>query len=137
MATIDATGGAGVQPRGLRVGLVAVTRIYSLSASLSVGDVIQMIKVPAGATPVYVALSSGSGQGVVDVGDGVSTNRYINAYLNSANALLVTINRSFVPYTYSTDDTIDITVSAVSTGAATGGFNLTVIFSMDTLGRTP
>lgn len=131
MATIDATGGSGVQPKGLRVGLVAVTRTYSVSASLSVGDVIQMIKVPANATPVYVAMSSGSGQGVVDVGDGVSTNRYINGYLNSANALLITINRSFVPYTYSTDDTIDITVSAVSTGVATGGFNMIAIFSMN------
>ena len=134
MATIDATGGAGVQPRGLRVGLVAVTRIYSLSVSLSVGDVIQMIKVPAGAAPVYVSLSNGSGQGVVDVGDGVMTNRYINGYLCSATSVQAVINRLYVPYVYSTDDTIDIYVSAVSTGAASGGFNMMAIFSMNAPG---
>lgn len=132
MATITATKAqAGVQPKGLRVGLVAVATTYSLAASLSVGDVIQMIKVPAGATPVYVGVSSGSGACVVGVGDGISASRYINMLSNSVGQLMTPINTVFVPYTYSTDDTIDITVSLVSTGVATGGFNMVAIFSMD------
>ncbi len=133
MATITATKAqVGIMPKGLRVGLVAVTSTYSVGANLSAGDVIQMIKVPAGATPVYVAVSSGSGQGVVNVGDGVLAARYLASYLNSANAPLTPINTIYVPYTYSTDDTIDITVTLVSTGASTGGFNMIAIFSMDT-----
>ena len=133
MATITATKAqTGVQPKGLRVGLVAVATTYSLAASLSVGDVIQMIKVPANATPVYVAVSSGSGACVVGVGDGISVSRYINILSDSVATLLTPINQAFVPYTYSTDDTIDITVSLVSTGVATGGFNMIAIFSMDT-----
>ena len=37
-----------------------------------------------------------------------------------------------VPGGRSTDDTIDITVTLVSTGAASGAFNMIAIFSMDT-----
>jgi len=133
MATITATkAAAGIQPKGLRVGLVAVTSTYSLGASLSVGDVIQMIKVPAGATPVYIALTGVAGAGSVNVGDGISTARYISNYLISAASTIATINTLYTPYTYSVDDTIDILASAVSTSAATGGFNLLAIFSMDT-----
>ena len=132
MATLVAAKAAsGIQPKGLRVGVNTVVSTYSVGAALSVGDVIQMVKVPAGATVTYVAVSSGSGQGVVNVGDGVSTSRYMSSYLNSANAPLTPISTAYAPYTYSTDDTIDITVSLVSTGAATGGFNMVVIFSLD------
>ncbi len=133
MATITASKGqTGVMPKGLRVGLVAVTSVWSAGAALSAGDVIQMIKVPAGATPVYVAVSSGSGAATVNVGDGVSANRYLNSYAASATAPLTPITSTFIPYTYSTDDTIDITVTLVSTGAASGGFNMIAVFSMDT-----
>jgi len=132
MATITASKAqTGVMPKGLRVGLVAVQCNYSLGAALSAGDVIQMIKVPAGATPVQVWLASGSGAAVCKVGDGISTGRYLAGYGASANAPMAPINTVYQPYTYSADDTIDIKVSVVSTGAASGGFVLTAIFSMD------
>ncbi len=132
MATILGTkAAAGIQPKGLRVGTVCVATTYSMAASLSVGDVIQMIKVPAGATVVSLTLSSGSGQGVVKVGDGINTARYMTGYLNSVAAATSIITKLYTPYTYSTDDTIDILVSLVSTGVITGGFNMTVIMSMD------
>lgn len=124
---------AGVQPKGLSVGLVAVTSVYSLTSSNSAGDVIQMIKVPKGATPVYVAVSgAGTGVGSVNVGDGVSAARYVSNYLNSATSVTQAINTNYTPYTYSTDDTIDITVSAVSVGTVAGAFIVTAIFAMDT-----
>lgn len=136
MATRTATKvGSGVQPKGLRVGLVAVTATYSVAAatSLSAGDVIQMVKVPANATPVYVAVTGGSGDALVTVGDGVDDDRYISAVtMSSAQPTIRTINTAYVPYTYSTDDTIDIAVSTVSVGTITGGFNMIAIFSMDT-----
>lgn len=123
----------GVQPKGLSVGLVAVTSIYSLTSSNSAGDVIQMVKVPKGATPIYVAVSAASvGVGAVHVGDGVSNTRYINPILYSAGSTQAVINTNYTPYTYSTDDTIDIFVSAVSVGTLAGSFIMTAIFAMDT-----
>lgn len=136
MATRTATKvGSGVQPKSLRVGLVTVTSTYSLAAgnSLSVGDVIQMVKVPQGATPVYVALSGNPGGAVtLKVGDEVSRGRYITGLGGSSGMKLNPINQSYVPYTYSTDDTIDILVSLASTSSATGAFNLIAVFAMDT-----
>ena len=135
MATRTATQvGSGVQPKGLRVGLVAVTSTFSLAAaqSLVAGDVIQMVKVPANATLVYMGVSGGSGDALVTVGDGVDDDRYLSAVtMSSAQPLIRTINTAYVPYTYSTDDTIDIAVSTVSVATITGGFNMIAIFSMN------
>ena len=127
--------GSGVQPKSLRVGLVTVTSTYSMAAgaSLSAGDVIQMVKVPQGATPIYVALS-GNPAGVVTlkVGDGISTGRYITGLGGSSGMKLNPINQSYVPYTYSADDTIDILVSLASLSSVGGAFNLIAVFAMDT-----
>lgn len=128
---------AGVQPKGLRVGLVAVSAIYSVGAglSLSAGDAIQMVKVPKGGKLVYLAVSGGSGDALVAVGDGDDPDRYIAfATMSSASTVVRTISlhASMVPYEYSVDDTIDLSISTVSVGTITGGFHLTAIFSMDT-----
>lgn len=131
MATVKTSQVAdGVQPRGLSVGLVAATATYSMG-SMSAGDVIQMVKVPKNATPVYVAVSGGNGQITVKVGDGVSTGRFM-AGLGSSNGMgLTAITAKYVPYTYSTDDTIDILISLQSVTASAGAFNMIAIFSMN------
>lgn len=128
---------AGVQPKGLSVGVVNVTAIYSYGAALSAsaGDVIQMVKVPARATVTYFALSGGSGDALVALGDGVNSARYLAfATMSSAagTVRVISLHASNVPYVYSTDDTIDVSVSTVSVGTITGGFHLTVQYSMDT-----
>ena len=125
---------AGTQPKGLRIGLVAVTGIYSVGAgtSLSAGDVIQMVKVPAGATMIHMKLIGGSGDALVTVGDTVSTNRYLSSVTMGSNSAVVrTIDRMSTGYAYSVDSTIDITVGTVSVGTITGGFEMTCMFSMD------
>lgn len=135
MATRQSTRAlAGVQPKGLRVGTVVVTGIYSVVAdtSLSKGDVIQMMKVPAGAQMVYMHLTGGSGDAQVTVGDTVDIDRYLTSVtMGSNSALIRNINVANAPYTYSVDSTIDILVATVSVGTITGGFNMTCIFSMD------
>lgn len=126
-----------VQPKGLRVGLVAVTGTFTVGAglSLSVGDVIQMIKVPANATVVSLMVSSTYvGDAAITVGDGLTDNRYITLRSASAAMLPVLLNRAVAPYTYSTDDTIDIDVTLVSISTIGGSFFMTAIFSMDTGG---
>jgi len=127
---------SGIQPKGLRVGLVAVTATYSVGAALSLSatDTIQMVKVPKGATVVYLAVSGGSGDALCAVGDGVDTDRYIaHGSMGSAapSVRTITLHGSNTPYKYSVDDTIDIDVSTVSVGTITGGFHMTVIYSMD------
>ena len=127
-----------IQPKGLRVGLVAVTATYSISAagqSLSAGDVIQMIKVPAGATVVSLQVSSNhSGIAGFTVGDGLDDDRYVSLISCSVAMLPVRVNTVSAPYTYSTDDTIDIDITGVTVSTLGGNFFMTAIFSMDTGG---
>lgn len=127
-----------LQPKGIRVGLVAVNSTYSIpaGASLSAGDVIQMIRVPANSTVVFVGVKSTYAQSVITVGDGLSDARYVGATSTSAQHAvhtftnLVTSN-ALAPYTYSTDDTIDISVSLTSITTIAGAFYMTAIISMD------
>src|SRR3990167_10177711 len=124
---------ATVQPRGLRVGLVTVTSTFSpgTEQSIAAGDIIQMVKFPANAVPVYVAVSSDYFQASITVGDGLDDDRYVTIRSTSAAMLLTTINTVYTPYKYSTDDTIDIFVSLVSVTSILGSFTLFAIYSMD------
>ena len=131
LSGVSSRASAGVEPKGLRVGLVAVSATFSVTVSSTIGDVIQMVKVPLGATPVYVAVQGNGGVGMAIVGDGVSAARYVNNYSFSAASALQPINTAYFPYTYSTDDTIDITISAVTAGTLAGGWTLIAIYSMD------
>ena len=140
MATFTATGAqAAVQPKSLRVGLVAVRSTYSLAAAPSAGDVFQMVKVPANATPVFVQFgcSNNTPSFIMEVGDGVDTDRYysIASYSLGQGMVLANVNKAVVlpPYTYSQDDTIDIILSTITASNATigGAFYMNAIFSMD------
>lgn len=122
------------QPKGTRVGLVSDFGVYSYGAtfSASAGDIIQMVKVPIGASLVYFELSGGSGDALVTLGDTVSTARYLTSVtMGSTSTLIRTCNVPRIPYQYSVDSTIDITIGTVSVGTITGGFNLFVVFTMD------
>ena len=139
MATVTANAAqAGVQPKGLRVGLVAVTGFYSFPTSTSVGTTIQMVKVPAGATPVLIQVANTStGDNTIQVGDGGDVDRYrVEATLSSGQGIVV-CTIPVAPYTYSQDDTIDILISRASATTLGGAVYLTAIFSMDIEGRTP
>jgi hypothetical protein len=123
---------ATIQPKGLRVGLTAVRGAWSVLNSISIGSTIQMVKVPAGATPLYVSvLNTNAGQASFSVGDGLDNARYLTNATRSASQGVVPINSQYVGYTYSTDDTIDVYVSLVSISTLGGAFYLTAIYSMD------
>ena len=137
MATYTANAAQGnIVPKGLRVGLVAVNGLWSFPASVSIGTTVQMVKVPQGATPIYVSLlNTNAGQASMSVGDGLNNARYRTNGTTSAAMGAVPINSQYVPYTYSTDDTIDVFVSLVSISTVGGALYLTAIFSMDPEGR--
>ena len=127
---------AGIQPKGLRVGLIATSAVYSFAAvSYTAGDVIQMIKVPANAAVVDLKISASTGlAGSVTVGDGVDADRYHSGYALGVSVAVASMNGvQYVPYFYSTDDTIDLTHSASASGSIGNGFVCVfAIYSMDT-----
>jgi len=119
-------------PKGNRTGLVAVTSFWSWDRSVSVGTTIQMIKVPAGGTPLFVQFGGNkAGQYTMSVGDGLSNARYKTDGTFSAAMGMTFTTVVQAPYTYSTDDTIDIFVSLVSVSTIGGAFYMTTIISMD------
>ena len=133
MATYTANAAqAGVQPKALRVGLVAVTGFYSFATSVSIATTVQMVKVPKGATPVLIQVSNtNTGDSGISVGDGNNNARYrAHGTLSSGQCVVIcTIPAEL--YTYSLDDTIDVFVSLASATTLGGAVYLTCIFSMD------
>lgn len=134
MATFTATGAqAAVQPKGLRVGLVAVRSTYSINASVASGDVLQMVRVPANATPIWVQFGSSTTSGLLifEVGDGIVSGRYRSLATYSAGQGMLTASINVTPYTYSQDDTIDLVFSIATAVSLTGAVYMNAIFSMD------
>jgi hypothetical protein len=76
MATIDGTGSR--QPNYLHHGMVTVVRHHTWAATASVGDVLQMVKVPDGATILDMVVYSTGGDHA-DIGDGVSVIRFFDS----------------------------------------------------------
>ena len=124
---------ASVQPKGTRVGLVAVRAVFSLNASLNAGDIVQMVKVPARATPVYMQYGSNvtSTFLMFEIGDGISTGRYKSMSTYSAGQGMLAAIVASSPYVYSQDDTIDINISVATLMSLNGALFMNVIFSMD------
>lgn len=122
----------------LRVGTWAVSSIFSIPAgqSISAGDVIEMIRVPDGSQVVFVGVKSIYNSADIEVGDGLSTNRYINVTDTSAQYAASMFGagvmaNAVAPYTYSTDDTLDILITVASVTTVLGAFYMTAILTMD------
>ncbi len=140
MATYTATAAqAAVQPKALRVGLTAVKSTFSIDVTLSAGDVFQMVKVPANATPMFVEFggTNATPSFLMKAGDDISTARYRSLATYSAGVGMVLANANIAtvtpPYTYSADNTLDIELSTITASNASSGgaFYMNVIFSMD------
>lgn len=134
MATYTATAAepGAIQPKGLRVGLIHVSSTYSLNISTSIDTVIQMVKVPANATPVFIRYGTNIvGDHTTECGDGNALSRYKSAQTVTAGMGLVVCNLPYSHYTYSVDDTIDLHISLASITTLGGAYYLQAIFSMD------
>lgn len=129
-----------VQPRA-GLGVCSITASYEISAALVVNDVIQMVKVPAGATVLNVILqtddldTNGSPAIVLDVGDGTNTDLYIDgSTIGQAGGIEYMNVNTALGNTYTSEDTIDILVQvAPATGATSGTLTLTVIYDMQAI----
>lgn len=121
-------------PKYIENGMVARTAVYGFTAAQSAGDVIQMVPIPKGAVVLdtVTTFTPGAGGPVLTwiVGDGNSTNRFqISASATIASS--VHANGGGIGYSYSVEDTIDITVSAIGSATAAGTVRLTVFYAMD------
>lgn len=91
MANLDVTKGrAGVQPKGLHVGLNKVLARISLSLTTSAGDVIRFAKLPHGAqvTEVVIIPRTAFAAGILRVGTSISR----DAFFSSATFSVLTRN---------------------------------------------
>lgn len=122
---------SGVQPLA-GIGVHDVYAVYELTAALVINDVIQMVKIPTGATVTQVTLScddidSGSTL-TLSVGDDSVVDRFIKTSTIGQAGGTVTLGSGItgaaaadaLTYQYTADDTIDIKAIAAATGAGTG-----------------
>ncbi len=131
MATFTASAADSVTPAHFKVnGVVARNVRFTQTAAFSVGDVIQMVKVPNGSTIVGYQLGSSLSAGVltVNIGDGNDTSAIAaNAVLSAGAAVTVSLlNNRGIGRSYSAEDTVDIQISALSAVPGTAKIFLVV-----------
>ena len=140
----DCTAGSGIQPRS-GIGFCTVSGEYTFLAALVINDVIQLVKIPAGAIILDWILdipASGFDTGTAVVwglGDGTTPGRFATACIqgrSSAGAIVRPSSTGSVPgstqYEYTADDTIDLKVTTgPTTGVASGTLKLTVFYTFD------
>lgn len=138
MATLTATAADSATPAKYKVN-GDITRVvsYTVNPALSAGDVIQMLRVPNGACITGVSFSTdlfgGGNATITGVGDGNSANRYIGSVStsNSLAALVTLTGPGGLGYSYSAEDTIDITIGTVTSASAVGKLILRVSYTLD------
>lgn len=130
---------AEIQPRELHAGAVPFVASFTVSTALAENDVIEMVKVPAGATVVDLWLSAedldtGATPSItLDVGDGDDTDRYLaGSTIGQAGGFARMDTQTGAGHSYAAEDTIDVLVSAaVATGATDVTVKLGGFYTMD------
>jgi hypothetical protein len=133
MATFTATAAQSTAPaiNHINGSIVRVVE-YSQVASLSAGDVIQMVKVPNGAlvTRVIPQWSVSAGATTVDIGDGNDISAYAASLVISGPVVTVVQNYRGMGRSYSAEDTIDIVIKTVSATPASAQIKLFIEYTM-------
>ncbi len=140
--------GSGITARAVHAGVNSVTFEYTLTDTLSDGDIIEMVKIPDGATVLDIIASlpdvdadSVITETVLAIGDGASEARYgsFTALGNVVRATPAIANfDASVPFDLELSDndpngfdTVDVTVTGGSSGTSQGNIKLTVLYTMD------
>lgn len=120
-----------VQARG-GIDITSVTGEFTVSSNLTTNDIIEMVKIPAGATVLEVIFSSSASVGSTGnlaVGDGGDTDRFITSSAVTAAALLRLNAHTGHGYRYTADDTIDVLAASIATPATGAVLRLTAIYT--------
>ncbi len=103
---------------------VVVFASYTFAAAPALNDVVEMVRVPAGATITGITLgatdmdTNGVPTLVLDVGDGADTDRFIDgATIGQTGGASTAFAVSGFGYAYTANDTIDVLIQV---GPATG-----------------
>lgn len=133
--------GAHVPAKG-GIGDLTVVATFEAATALVIDDVIQMVKIPAGATVTHVALATDdldTGTTIVlDVGDGDNDDAYIlgstigqaGGYAEWGTGIVGAFPCAMFK-TYTADDTIDVHVDTAPTGGGTGTIVLKVCYTFN------
>jgi hypothetical protein len=134
---------SGVQPRFLHAGVNSQFSVYSLTATLSAGDIIQMMKLPDGARVIDAILSTAvrpGEAGTLNVGDRADHDRLIASADASAVIAAQHINTAIgVGHQYDISDAasprytmIEIKASDFTgSGTNSGAISLAVMYQLD------
>lgn len=127
--------------RYLETGVVVEYSQYTGSATLSAGDVIQMVKVPIGARVLDYVLSTNdlgaSGTATLSLGDGLDPDRYFGSgqVADGAGYRVVRGLRKHAGhgYEYTANDTVDVSVVSLGGNAQTSApvFKLSLAYYCD------
>lgn len=141
MATVKAPKAVSTVPARVQVGETVVVSEFTVPATgdgTAAADIIEMVKVPKGATVTSVELSSSDVDTnatplhSMSVGDGGDADRFILAStIGRAGGVARMDNYVGHGHKYTADDTIDITVVAAAATKAAGTHKLTVRYTLD------
>lgn len=139
MATYNSSKVASTVQRRAGLDLTVAYASYTFTVAPALNDVVNMIKVPKGATVESVTVSStdmdtnGAPAIILAVGDTGSATRFVSGASIAQGAGVVrgsnATNLPF-PYTYSSEDTISIKVTTGPATGAVGTVKLAVFYTM-------
>lgn len=123
-----------VQARG-GIDITSITGTFTVSANLGANDVVEMVKIPKGATVQEVIVSASASVAATstgEVGDGDDTDRYVSSgSIGQGAASLSRLNNAAGHgYTYTAEDTIDIKFTTQTTPTTGAVLKLTAIYTM-------
>lgn len=142
-ATLIASRAAsGITPKAIHAGEQSVYSIYSLTATLSAGDIIQMCRIPDGCRVTGVELISDVNlfamAGVVNVGTRGTPTLFLASVTPSANLRFTINNASGFGYLLDLSDDaepkssmVELKVTTSGTGTKSGAISLIVKYIMD------
>ncbi len=115
------------------IGVNAMDVTYNFGGVLgSAGDVIQMLPISLGTKIISIEVAGGSvaTNGVVrHVGDGDDADRYDRGRTGSLSSVFTLCNQpAGVGYTYTKDDTVDITLATVTSATVTGSLHMRMTY---------
>lgn len=124
VSTVMARGGTDVTTQ---------TAEYAIPTGFATNDVVEMVKVPAGATVLNVKLTSSAGVGAtanLAVGDGGDTDRFITSTAFTASAVARDNTHVGHGHRYTSDDSIDILAVSIATPTVGTVVRMTVEYTM-------
>lgn len=140
MTTYSASKVASTVQARAGIEITGVFSQFTIAVALVTGDIVQMLKVPAGATILEIVASASAsvaGTAQLEVGDAGDDNRYLagaSAWTASGAGSIARLGTGALTtafgYTYTAADIISIKALSITTGATAAILTLNVIYTM-------